>query len=157
MAKKFSQSFYHSKQWKEVRSYILTRDNYLCCRCGKPATEVHHIIHLTEANIGDTAITLNADNLISLCAECHKEQHYNDRYHREYYFDENGYLQRIPTPQAESLDFLAALPRITPAPTPKNRYMGIKAPQAERLLYLDRIFYRGGGMILRALGALSAF
>lgn len=71
MAKKFSDSFYHSKIWKETRKQILDRDQYTCNRCSGRANEVHHIIELTPENINDPNITLNPDNLESLCHDCH--------------------------------------------------------------------------------------
>lgn len=103
MARAFAGDFYHSKEWKKTREYVLMRDNYLCQYCGKPAAEVHHKIHLSENNIYDREINLNPDNLISLCKSCHFEQHYGDKGdgHRhkatptdmpEYYFDENGMI-----------------------------------------------------------------
>ena len=79
MAQKFSESFYHSKEWLAVREQILKRDRYVCQHCKLPAQEVHHIIHLTPDNIWDISITLNPSNLISLCSECHKKIHRPDR------------------------------------------------------------------------------
>lgn len=79
MAREFSRSFYRSKQWKDVREYVIRRDKYLCQRCGRPAEEVHHIIHLTPENIHDNNIALSADNLISLCRDCHQREHVNDK------------------------------------------------------------------------------
>jgi len=98
MARKFAKSFYNSKEWEITRDYILKRDKYLC-RCGKPATEVHHIKHLTPENIGDVSITMNPDNLVSLCRDCHFEEHRGEhgkgrevREKNPYTFDENGML-----------------------------------------------------------------
>lgn len=82
------------------------RDKYLCQHCFAPAQEVHHIIHLSPQNINDTTVTINPDNLISLCKECHFKEHYADKGEghkkeqkeaagftkNEYVFDENGYI-----------------------------------------------------------------
>jgi len=102
MARDFSRQFYNSKLWKDTREYILMRDKYLCVKCGKPAEEVHHIIHLTPQNITDKAVCVNPDNLISLCRDCHFDEHRGEhgtgRIVREeigepqYEFDVNGYL-----------------------------------------------------------------
>jgi len=110
MAREFSKSFYRSKEWKAVRQYVLMRDKYLCCKCGKPANEVHHKIVLNESNINNKDVILNPNNLISLCKECHFDTHKIDkatgiRKHLEstgqakheldielYMFDENGFL-----------------------------------------------------------------
>lgn len=110
MAREFSKSFYNSKEWQKCRNYILKRDNYLCTKCGNPAEEVHHKIHLSPANIMDPNITLNSDNLTSLCKDCHFTEHKADKiqgiknksnqkvYADEYEFDSNGYLVRKYSP-----------------------------------------------------------
>lgn len=103
MSRGFSKAFYNSKEWQRCREYVLRRDNYLCVKCGRPAEEVHHIIHLTPQNIGDVSVTLNPDNLICLCRECHFKEHRLDKLSglksrekpasgEEYEFDESGYL-----------------------------------------------------------------
>lgn len=94
MAKAFSSRFYHSKKWKEIRAYILTRDFFMCQICKIPnCNTVHHIKELTPANINDSTITVNPSNLITVCKRCHNLIH--DRYkHNEdnqrYVFDEEG-------------------------------------------------------------------
>lgn len=99
MAREFSKAFYNSQLWKDTRAYILKRDKFLCVECGRPAEEVHHIKHLTPQNINDPNVTVNPDNLKSLCRECHfnehKGEHGNGRKNAEEYkyeFDSNGYL-----------------------------------------------------------------
>lgn len=91
--------FYRSKLWKKVRETALKRDNYLCQRCGAPADVVHHIVHLTPQNVYDDKISINLDNLMSLCSKCHSDMHYHEhgkgRINEEnypYMFDENGML-----------------------------------------------------------------
>ena len=91
--------FYKSKLWNKVRENALRRDNYLCCNCGRPAEVVHHIEHLSLANVNDPNISLNLNNLRSLCADCHFEEHRGEhcrgRINKEnnpYTFDENGML-----------------------------------------------------------------
>lgn len=107
MARKFAKQFYNSKEWQNVRSYILKRDNYLCVKCGHPAEEVHHIKHLSPSNIDDQSVSLNPDNLMSLCKDCHFETHKEDKTrgirkanniidcNEEYEFDANGMLVRV--------------------------------------------------------------
>lgn len=102
MAKDFSKAFYKSIEWQKVRESVLMRDKYLCVNCGKPAEEVHHIIHLTPENINKPNITLNPMNLTSLCRACHFDEHKKDKAEGirkrngipeyEYEFDENGVL-----------------------------------------------------------------
>ena len=79
MAKDFAKAFYDSALWGRIREGILMRDRYTCVYCGRPAQEVHHKIHLSETNINDSNITINADNLISLCRDCHCREHDADR------------------------------------------------------------------------------
>ena len=79
MARQFSEKFYKSKEWEQVRKYVLMRDRYCCKHCGRPAQEVHHIIHLSPENIWDVKVTLNPDNLVSLCRSCHFDIHAKDK------------------------------------------------------------------------------
>lgn len=81
MAKSWARSFYRSPEWERVRRAALVRDHGMCQHpgCNHPAQEVHHIIHLTPDNINDATISLNLDNLQSLCRECHMREHYDER------------------------------------------------------------------------------
>lgn len=107
MAQRFSKAFYNSKQWHDIREYILKRDNYICQQCKiKPAEEVHHVVWLNPKNIGDVNVTSNESNLISLCKDCHFAIHRDQKIQAvmnankkndvgdEYEFDSNGYLVR---------------------------------------------------------------
>ena len=49
----------------------------MCLKRGmySPADTVHHIIPLSPKNIHDPSITLNPDNLMALCRDCHAEVH----------------------------------------------------------------------------------
>lgn len=101
--------FYNSKVWKTVRKNIWLKQNCLCAICGKPVyvsgiTEyvpkenrrigiVHHKEHLDNTNVYDDNITINEDNLIGVCKECHEELHHQDIANRiGYSFDEDGNL-----------------------------------------------------------------
>ena len=92
MAKEWAKAFYNSPQWQAVRREVLRRDHYTCAHCYGRAEEVHHIIELTPDNINDMNISLNPDNLISLCHDCHsKITHGNTGDVREgFVFDEEG-------------------------------------------------------------------
>ena len=63
----FAKAFYESPAWRRTRAYILRRDAGLCVRCGAPGVIVHHKRELTPQNIDDPMISLNADNLETLC------------------------------------------------------------------------------------------
>ena len=43
--------------------------------CGKPGCIVHHKVYLTASNINDPSIALNAENLETLCKDCHDIEH----------------------------------------------------------------------------------
>lgn len=94
--KEWAKSFYKSQRWQQVRQAAISRDAYLCVDCLTrgvitPAEEVHHITELTPDNITDPNITLNLDNLVSLCRECHKARHGARR--RRYKIDERGSVE----------------------------------------------------------------
>ena len=96
MAKKFSKKLYNSSKWRDIRSYVLNRDFYMCQVCNEQnCNTVHHITELTPININDANITLNPDNLITLCEECHRCVHGDYVHSKEevrYAFDADGNL-----------------------------------------------------------------
>ena len=80
MARDFAEAFYNSKKWKDMRKYILIRDQYRCQHCGSAhALEVHHIKPLSPETINNAEITLNDANLITLCRDCHFAVHEQDK------------------------------------------------------------------------------
>ena len=53
--------------WGTIRASIRRRDKWKCVLCGRPATDVDHIVELADGgSFHDPA------NLRSLCDECHK-------------------------------------------------------------------------------------
>ena len=81
--------FYNSKRWKQCADTYARSKKYLCERCLKAGKfsageEVHHKIRLTAANINDSSIALNFDNLELLCKNCHHEEHKEDARLRYY-------------------------------------------------------------------------
>ena len=113
MPKDYVKSFYNSKEWQSVRSFCLIRDRYKCRICGKPAEEVHHIKHISPNNILDIKVTLNPDNLISICKDCHFKQHGIDRitgkrdiYKGEWTWDDDG--QFVPKPPVDCENDIAS-------------------------------------------------
>ena len=68
--------FYNCKEWRRKRREILNQDNGECQKCkgrGSFANAecVHHIKHIKDR----PELALSDDNLISLCAICHNEEH----------------------------------------------------------------------------------
>lgn len=79
MARDFSKAFYRTKAWQAARGITLRRDGFNCQMCGARAEEVHHIKELLPSRMADDNITLNPDNLISLCRDCHFKVHEQER------------------------------------------------------------------------------
>jgi len=46
----------------------------------EPAVHVHHKKNITPENVDDPAVTLNENNLMTLCERCHQEQHRSKRW-----------------------------------------------------------------------------
>lgn len=95
MAQAFSKSFYSSAAWQDCRNEYMKCARYLCEDCMargiyKPAKEVHHIEELTPENIYRPEISLNFNNLVALCKECHKARHGEKKNICRYYFGDNG-------------------------------------------------------------------
>lgn len=90
---KWAEKFYKSKMWERCRVAALSRDRYLCQDCLKKgritqAEEVHHIRPLTPDTVDNPEITLNLDNLVSLCHQCHTDRH--AKREKRYTVDEFG-------------------------------------------------------------------
>lgn len=102
--------FYNSKLWKDVRKSIWIKQNLLCAICGRPVYVdgiseylpkdrrrtgiVHHKIWLDNNNIEDDDITINEDNLIGVCKECHENIHHsNMSCRKDLQFDEDGNIK----------------------------------------------------------------
>ena len=59
-----------SRRWDRVRRAVLDRDGWRCTKCGRYASEVHHVRPL---HAGGAA--WEPDNLASRCRSCHIEEH----------------------------------------------------------------------------------
>lgn len=103
--------FYKSKAWNDVRKTVWLKQNLLCSRCKKPVYVdgisnfipkeqrrigiVHHKIYLNDINVNDINITLNTENLEGLCLACHNKEHFSNESTRDdYYFDEEGNINK---------------------------------------------------------------
>ena len=82
--------FYRSDKWKVARAIKIASAGGLCEKCGAIGTEVHHKIHLTPDNVSDPEISMNQDNLMLLCNECHNKEHGRFEGKKEYEFDSDG-------------------------------------------------------------------
>lgn len=101
--------FYNSKLWKKVKKSVWIKQNLLCAECHKPVYVdglsewlpkekrrtgiVHHKIWLDNQNINDDNITINEENLVGVCKECHEKIHHADMSCRnDVMFDDEGNL-----------------------------------------------------------------
>lgn len=78
-----NQDFYKSKEWKQVRSFVIARDNG--CEMGlqgypiKGQIYVHHINPISDEDIcNSTDLLLNPENLVCVSLELHNAIHYGD-------------------------------------------------------------------------------
>lgn len=67
--------FYRSSAWLLARQQKIAACNGKCELCGAVGEEVHHKVALTAENINNPNVTLNPDNLIYLCKDCHNKEH----------------------------------------------------------------------------------
>lgn len=78
-----NQSFYRSREWRDIRHFINVRDNG--CDLGVPGFEItyrptiHHLNPVTQDHIinRDRSL-LDPENLITTCHETHNAIHYGD-------------------------------------------------------------------------------
>ena len=93
MRREFARAFYSSGAWKRCRKDYAKSVGFWCEECLERGVftmgdEVHHVIALTPENINDPSISLNLDNLVSLCRECHQKRH--GAHARRYELDDLG-------------------------------------------------------------------
>lgn len=89
----FAKPFYKSQAWLHCRFAYAKSRGGLCENClakgiYRPGEIVHHLIHITPENVTDPNVTLNWDNLVLLCRDCHGEAH--QTVERRYKVDELG-------------------------------------------------------------------
>lgn len=93
MAKEFAKSFYNSSAWIKTRKAYIEKCYGLCEKCKQPGLILHHIVHLTPQNITDENISLDFNNLMFLCHDCHNNVHgyyTKTEGNDEAQFDKNG-------------------------------------------------------------------
>lgn len=84
------QKFYRSDKWKIARVMKIASAGGRCELCSGIGTEVHHKIHLTVENVINPEVSINQDNLMLLCNECHNKVHGRFEGSAKYVFDEDG-------------------------------------------------------------------
>jgi hypothetical protein len=70
----YSEDYYDSKEWKELRLLALLRDKQKCCECGTNDAKliVHHKVPRRKGGKDEIS------NLITLCNTCHIKTHLKD-------------------------------------------------------------------------------
>lgn len=63
--------------WKTAREACFTRDEGMCRRCSRPATDCHHRKVKGMGGTSDNERNFGLANLISLCRDCHNHVHAN--------------------------------------------------------------------------------
>lgn len=78
-----NQTFYRSREWKDIRRYVILRDN--CCDLGDPGREildrpiVHHMNPIMLQDLKDmTEFVMNPEYLITTSHITHNAIHYGD-------------------------------------------------------------------------------
>lgn len=61
-------SYLRSREWRELRSRIMSRD-MRTCPCGAPALHVHHLTY-------ERLFAEHDDDLVSVCQACHTRIHF---------------------------------------------------------------------------------
>jgi len=59
----------YGEDWDELSNTCLILANHTCVDCGKPATQVHHIVPLSKGGTNEQR------NLKALCFRCHSKYH----------------------------------------------------------------------------------
>ena len=59
----------------DVRYFVFDRDNYTCQVCGKSKDKILHTHHILYKSLGGTD---RADNLITICTECHTSKNHKE-------------------------------------------------------------------------------
>lgn len=97
MAQPWADRFYHSKAWLDCRKAVVAERLGICEACGGVGNEVHHVIELTEENVGDPVIALGAENLQLLCHSCHDLTKWDrgQAIREGLGFDHEGNIQRV--------------------------------------------------------------
>lgn len=85
--------FYDSKKWRSVSAAYMSSKNYMCERCGKPASICHHKKWLNSSNVHDPETALDFSNLEALCLDCHNAEH--GAKHDITSFDEAGNVAQV--------------------------------------------------------------
>ena len=63
--------FRYDWRWQKLRRVVMQEHHGQCVRCGREASEVHHLVPVREA----PELGYEVSNLEPLCRRCHDDQH----------------------------------------------------------------------------------
>ena len=72
-----AKNFYKSSPWTRTRNAYFKSKFGLCERCGESAHIVYHKVYINNINKPD--VTLNWDNLETVCQDCHNKEHFKQK------------------------------------------------------------------------------
>lgn len=80
-------NFFNLKEYKEWRISVFKRDNYTCQECNKRGGDLnsHHLLPYRDWK--EPEYSLNIDNGITLCLNCHKKTYQKEYEFFSKYFD----------------------------------------------------------------------
>lgn len=91
--------FYSLPEWKALRKQVAAESFYICSVCQKPTNScegiVHHKIPIDETNIFNPEITLNKDNLMYVCRQCHEKLHEGNKKNKMSQADAEEFYQLL--------------------------------------------------------------
>ena len=101
--------FYQQQRWVKTRDYTRKRYNYICQRCGRRGTVVHHIQPLLAQDYIDKPFEkcYGEDNLVLLCNSCHEIVHSTKQMSDKIFFDEDGQPHEIKADNKKQLFILS--------------------------------------------------
>ncbi len=74
----------------------MSKQNYICERCGGLASICHHKIYLNAENYKNPYVSLNHDHLEALCQTCHNQEHFGTpAIGEELQFDKDGNIVKV--------------------------------------------------------------
>lgn len=82
------QTFYASKKWRSFRLALIAERGNLCQRCNRIIVKAHEIIghhrtELTPTSVEDYSISLNPEQVLLLCRDCHDQVHERFGYQKQ--------------------------------------------------------------------------
>lgn len=96
MSRSIPASFYRSSKWTKCKNSYMSKQNYICERCGGLASICHHKIYLNAENYKNPYVSLNHDHLEALCQTCHNQEHFGTPAIREgLQFDKDGNIVKV--------------------------------------------------------------